>query len=143
MKRRVNTPHGVIPRGPVVVVGMVAYGLVSVSMPLGNLLKPALGEAADVVMMPGVLWPYPLFLSLQSVLPVEGTGAFLAFGFVVALGLIVVWSFTNHVQARLGHDRWANPRAYVWAPWIWFVPLAVVQVAVYGMAVLAGLPVGE
>lgn len=132
-----------MPRGPVVVVGIVAYGLVSFSMPMGIILKPALGEVADVVMMLGFLWPYPLLLSLQSVLPAQGVGASLAYGVVVLLGLGVVWLFTAYVQERLGHDTWGNPRAYVWAPWLWFLPLAVLQAAVYGLAFVVGLPVGE
>ena len=132
-----------MPRGPIVVVGIVAYGLVSFSMPMGIILKPALGEVADVIMMLGFLWPYPLLLSLQSVLPAQGVAALLAFGVVVLLGLGVVWLFTSGVQERLGHDKWSNPRAYVWAPWLWYLPLVALQAAVYGLAFLVGLPVGE
>lgn len=132
-----------IPRGPIVVVGIVTYGLVSFSMPMGTILKPTLGEVADVVMMLGFLWPYPLLLSLRSLLPAQGVGALLAFGVVVLLGLGVVWWFTSSVQERLGHDKWSSPRAYVWAPWLWFLPLLALQAVVYGLAFLVGLPVGE
>jgi hypothetical protein len=132
-----------MPRGPIVGVGVVAYGLVSFSMPMGMILKPTLGEVADVVSMLGFLWPYPLLLSLQSLLPAQGVGAFLAIGVIVLLGLGVVWWFTSYVQERLGYDKWSNPRAYVWAPWLWFLPLVALQAAVYGLAFLVGLPVGE
>ena len=132
-----------IPRGPIVIVGIVAYGLVSFSTPMGIILKPTLGEVGDVVTMLGFLWPYPLLLSLQSLLPAQGVGALLASGVVVLLGLGVVWLFTSYVQERLGHDEWSNPRAYVWAPWLWFLPLVALQAAVYGLAFLVGLPVGE
>lgn len=130
-------------RGPIVGMGVVAYGLVSFSMPMGMILKPTLGEVADVVSMLGLLWPYPLVLVLQSVLPVRGVGAFLAIGVVVLLGLGVVWSFTSYVQKRLGYGRWSNPRAYLWAPWLWFAPLVALQSVVYGLAFWASLPVGE
>ena len=132
-----------MPRGSIVIVGIVAYGLVSLSMPMGIILKPTLGEVADVVTMLGFLWPYPLLLSLQGLLPARGVGAWVAFGMVVLLGLGVVWLFTAYVQERLGLNKWSNPRAYVWAPWIWFFPLVVLQGAVYGVAFLAGLPIGE
>ena len=132
-----------VPRGPIVVVGIAAYGLVSLSIPMGVLLKPALGEAADLVAMVGFLWPYPLLLSLQGLLPAEGAGAWLVFGVIVLLGLGVVWFSTSYVQRRLGHDKWTDPRAYVWAPWLWFLPLLALQAAAYGLALLGGLPVGE
>ncbi len=60
-----------MPRGPIVMVGVGAYGLVSLSMPVGRLLKPALGEVADMIMMVGFLWPYPLLLGLQGLLPTQ------------------------------------------------------------------------
>ncbi len=132
-----------MPRGPIVVVGIVIYALISLSMPMSIVLKSTLGEVTDVVMMLGYLWPYPLLLSLQSVLPAQGVGSLVAFGLVVLSGLAIVWSFTSYVQKRLGHDNWSDPRAYVWAPWLWFLPLMALQAGVYGLAFLAGLPVGE
>lgn len=121
------------PRGPIVVVGLVAYGLVSLALPLGVILKPALGEVADVVQMIGFLWPYPLLLSLQGVVPIEGPGAWFAYVLIVGLGLAIVWVFTASTQARLGHETWSNPRAYVWAPWLWVAPLIALQAVVYGL----------
>lgn len=124
-------------------VGVVAYGLVSLSLPLGAILRPALGEVADVVMMIGFLWPYPLLLSLQGILPLEGPGASVAFGAAIVLGLAIVWLFTTYVQRRLGYETWSDPRAYLWAPWLWSTPLIALQATVYGLAFLLGLPVGE
>ena len=132
-----------MPRGPIVGVGVGAYALVSLSMPMGMILKPMLGEAADAVSMVGMLWPYPLLLGLQSVLPARGAGMFVVVGAVVLLGLGIVWSFTSHVQTRLGYNTWSEPRAYLWAPWLWSVPLIGLQAVVFGLAFLAGLPVGE
>lgn len=131
------------PCGPIVVVGLVAYGLVSLALPLGVILKPALGEVADVVMMVGFLWPYPLLLSLQGVVPIEGPGAWLTYILVLGLGLAIVWVFMASVQTRLHHETWSNPRAYLWAPWLWVTPLIALQAAVFGLAFLFGLPVGE
>jgi hypothetical protein len=131
------------PRGPIVTVGLVAYGIVSVSPLLGTVLRPMLGEGADVFMMLGYLWPYPLFLSLQGVLSGEGLAARIALGAAVLLGLVTVWWFTGHVQRRLGYETWSNPRAYLWAPWLWSIPLIALQATVYASAFLLGAPVGE
>jgi hypothetical protein len=132
-----------MPRGPIVVVGIVLYGLVSVSMPVSVALKPRLGEMADVVMMAGFLWPYPLFAILENVSPARGVAAWIVIGAVVLLGLGLVWWFTSYAQERLGRNKWSDWRAYVWAPWLWFLPLAALQAVVYALAFLIGLPVGE
>ncbi len=132
-----------IPRGPIVTVGIGAYALFSLAMPIGVILKPAVGEVADVIMMFGFVWPYSLFLSLQGLLPAQGTRAPLAFSAVILFGLAIVWLFTSYVQKRLGYDRWSSRRAYLWAPWVWYLPLLALQVSVYALAILFGLPVGE
>jgi hypothetical protein len=124
-------------------VGLVTYGIVSVSPLLGAILRPTLGEGADVLMMFGYLWPYPLLFALQGVLPGEEPGASIAFGAVCVLGLATVWLFTGYIQRRLGYERWSNPRAYLWAPWLWSIPLIALQAAVYASAFLLGAPVGE
>ncbi|HSF05048.1 MAG TPA: hypothetical protein VLG10_04590 [Methylomirabilota bacterium] len=131
------------PRGPIVMVGVGAYVLVSLSMPIAGMLKPALGEVADMIMMLGFFWPYPLLLSLHGVLPARGPAAVLASAVIVMLGLAIVWWFTARAQTRLGHGTWSNPRAFLWAPWLWALPLVALQVAAYGLARLLGLPVGE
>jgi hypothetical protein len=131
------------PRGPIVVLGIGAYVLVSLAMPVAGIVRPALGEVADMITMLGLFWPYPLLLSLQGVLPARGPAAVLASAVVVVSGLAVVWWFTARVQTRLGHDTWSNPRAYLWAPWLWTLPLLALQAASYGLARLLNLSVAE
>jgi len=132
-----------IPRGPIVVVGILLYMTVSVSVPLARTLRPSVGEAADALMLLGFLWPAVLLLSLQNVLPDVGPAVFLGYGAIVLMGLGIVWIFTAYFQQRFGYDRWSNGRAYLWAPWLWLVPLVILQGAVFGLALLFGLPIGE
>ncbi|OFW22227.1 MAG: hypothetical protein A3H97_07145 [Acidobacteria bacterium RIFCSPLOWO2_02_FULL_65_29] len=76
-------------------------------------------------------------------MPLEGPGARFTYILVLGLGLAIVWVFTASVQTRFRHETWSNPRAYLWAPWLWVAPLVALQAAVFGLAVLFGLPVGE
>jgi hypothetical protein len=112
-------------------------------MPVGRMLKSTLGEVADMLMMVGLLWPYPLLLSLQGLVPAQGLAGLLTSGAAVLLGLGIVWRFTSCVEKWLGYDTWSEPRAYMWAPWLWALPLVALQAAAHGLAILLGLPAGE
>ena len=125
---------------PIVAVSTTSYLVFCFLGPLGILLKPLLGEIADVGMMSVFLWPYPLLLSLQQwIKPGSGLSGFAADVF----GLFVVVVFSFYVQRYFGYARPSGWRVYAWSLWIWYPPLLLLQGIVLGIAYLSGFPVGE
>ena len=102
------------------------------------------GEWADIFAMTIILWPYPLFLALQTWFPAEGSAAIVAIIFVELLGLALIVVFGSYIQKRFGVTE--NPRwySYVWAIVLWPIPLIVLQLVVAAfVGGVLGLPTGE
>lgn len=114
------------------------YALFSILIPIGQALKPYVGEAADILQMAGYFWPYPVFLALQTRL-----AARVLWPLVLVVGLLVVLGFATFLRSRFTAFRQPSRWAYLAATVLWYVPLFLLQgLLMLAMGVL-GYPVGE
>ncbi|MBI4390987.1 MAG: hypothetical protein HY575_03815 [candidate division NC10 bacterium] len=106
--------------------------------PLARPLRPIIGELADLFQMTGYLWPYPVFLALQTWAAVESLWPL----FIVAgLGLVVAFAalLRRSFRAFLEPTWWE----YLAAAVLWYVPLFLSQAVLLLVIWSLGYPVGE
>jgi len=125
-------------RHRLVVEMMIIYVLFSTLNSIGLAFKPALGELADLLMMTGLLWPYPLALALQRWVP-PGTG--LLYTFVV--GPLMVFAFGLYLEKRFRLFFQVAWRLHLASLFLWYVPLLIVQSVAIFIGWLSGWPIGE
>lgn len=107
--------------------------------PLSHALpKSVFGELPDLLMMTAFLWPYPLLLALQRILPPDSWTAFLAADLA---GLALVGWFARFVDRRWG-AAWTRSRSTLVGLFSWPLPLVAVELLAWGAALALGWPVG-
>ena len=114
------------------------YLFFSFLLPIGQALKPYLGEAADVLQMTSFFWPYPVFLALQSWPVVQ-----VLWPVVIVAGLLVVIGFAQLLRIRF--PVFAQPKcwAHILSVVLWYVPIFLAQ-GLFILTVWAlGYPIGE
>ena len=124
---------------PLVRVSTLSYVGFCTLAPLGFITHRWLGDFATVALLSVFFWPYPLLLSFQSWIDPTALAGVLADVF----GVIVVFVFSSYVQRFFGEARPTGWHLYALGLWMWYVPLLMIQLVVYGVAYFAGLPVGE
>jgi hypothetical protein len=114
------------------------YLIFSSLFPLAQPLESIIGEFADVLGMTAFLWPYPVFLALQTWLA-ESLWLWLL-SLVVGLGLVVAFAaLLRESPAFLEPAWWTRLSAAV----LWYVPLLVSQATLVVIIWSLGYPVGE
>ena len=114
------------------------YLFFSFLAPMGQALKPYLGEAADVLQMASFFWPYPVFLALQSWSVTQAL-----WPVVIVAGLLVVIGFAQLLRIRF--PVFAQPKcwAHILSVVLWYVPIFLAQ-GLFILTVWAlGYPIGE
>ncbi len=98
------------------------YLFFSILAPIGQALKPYLGEVADVLQIASFFWPYPVFLALQS-WPIAQA----LWPVVIVAGLLVVIWFAQLLRRRF--PAFAQPKcwAHISSVVLWYVPIFLVQ----------------
>jgi len=118
---------------------MVACYLAFSSLPLlAQALKPAIGEFADILQMAAYIWPYPVFLALQTWSVFQSLWPL----FILA-GLALVVAFA--ALLRKSFHAFSEPTPWVWASalLLWYVPLFLAQGILMLIVWSLGYPVGE
>jgi len=106
--------------------------------PLSRPLKPVIGEFADVLMMTAYLWPYPVFMALQTWPVFESL-----WPLVTLAGLALVAAFA--ALLRMSFRAFAEPtwRSRLSAAVLWYVPLFLAQAILVLVIWSLGYPLGE
>jgi hypothetical protein len=97
-----------------------------------------IGEFADILQMAGYLWPYPVFLALQTWPVFESLWPL----FILAgLGLVVAFAalLRESFHAFFEPTWWGRLAAAV----LWYVPLFLSQAILLFVIWSLGYPVGE
>jgi hypothetical protein len=97
-----------------------------------------IGELADILQMAGYLWPYPVFLALQTWPVFESVWPL----FILAgLGLVVAFAalLRKSFHAFFEPTWWGRLAAAV----LWYVPLFLSQAILLLVIWSLGYPVGE
>jgi len=108
--------------------------------PLGCLTEQHSTTWLSALQVTALLWPYTLLLALQHwVEPMS------PFSFIVAdiFGLLLVAVFVEAVLTWWSPDQTNNRILLRLTPFLWYVPLLLVQVAVSALFGALGYPVGE
>jgi len=118
---------------------MVAcYLAFSSLLPFAQAFKPVIGELADILQMAAYLWPYPIFLALQTWPEFQAPWPLLVlggFGLVVAFAALLRRSFL----AFSAPNVWAQ----ISALFLWCVPLFLAQGILILIVWSLGYQVGE
>ena len=96
-------------------------------------------EPFEILGMAVFLWPYPLLLSLQHWVD-PGRLLNLILADVIGLGAVFVTGAI--AQRRFGRAIQRRTSILV-STLLWYLPLLVLQLAAWGMAISLGFPVGE
>lgn len=107
-------------------------------LPLARPLKPIIGELADIFQMSAYLWPYPIFLALQTWPVFESLWLL----FILAgLGLVVAFAaLLRRSFCAFSEPTW---QGRVSAAVLWYVPLFLSQAILLLVVWSLGYPVGE
>ncbi len=118
---------------------MVAcYLAFSSLLPLDRAVKPLIGEFADILQMAGFIWPYPVFLALQTwplsqkLWPV----------FILA-GLVLVVAFASLLRKSFHAFSEPSPWVQASALVLWYIPLFLAQGILLAVVWSLGYPLGE
>ena len=104
-------------------------------------LRPILGELSDIFMMSIYLWPYPLALSLQKWINPD---SYLNWMFLDFLGLLIVYLFAVIIGKILEkYFNFKDKVLLIIGSTIWYIPLFIIQIIVYWIAISYGRPYGE
>jgi hypothetical protein len=117
---------------------VVCYLAFSSLLPLARAVKPLIGEFADVLQMAAYIWPYPVFLALQSWPLFQSLWPV----FILA-GLVLVVAFTSLLRKSFRAFSEPSPWVQASALVLWYVPLFLAQGILLAVVWSLGYPLGE
>ena len=107
-------------------------------LPIARSLKPLIGEFADILQMAAFLWPYPVFLALQT-WPVSQS----LWPVVILAGLVLVVAFASWLRKSFRAFSEPTPWVRVSAVVLWYVPILLAQGILLALVWSLGYPLGE
>ena len=114
------------------------YLLFSFLPPVSRVIKPMIGDLADVLQIIGYFWPYPVLLTLQAWPTTQKL-----WPAIILVGLVLVLGFAEMLQSKF--RVFAEPKVLpgMLAAVLWYVPIFSAQGLLALIIWSLGYPIGE